>query len=204
MRKVFLDTETTGFAPGQIGQLSMIIEEDNGEVSARNYFFKIDYITSGAEEVCGRGIDFYTEASCGKTFADYKDEIYNILEGATLIAHNLKFDENFLSTEFWRQGVLFKPAGRFCTMEYFRDVCQLPGGRGRQKYKNPKLEEFVDFFSVDKEKAKQYSIKLFGNDDKTNIGFHDARFDTASMFIAFHIYQDSLHDKQDWANVFCS
>ena len=29
MKKVFLDTETTGLAPGQIAQLSMIIEEDN-------------------------------------------------------------------------------------------------------------------------------------------------------------------------------
>lgn len=204
MKKVFLDTETTGFAPGQIGQLSMIIEEDNGEVSTKNYFFKIDYITSGAEEACGRGIDFYTEASGGKIFADYKDEIYNILSDATLIAHNLKFDENFISTEFWRQGVLFKPAGRFDTMEYFRDICQLPGGRGGKKYKNPKLEELVDYFSINKDKVQKYSIALFGNDDSTNTGFHDARYDTTSMFVAFHVYQDSLYNKSDWANMFCS
>lgn len=203
MRKVFLDTETTGLAPGQIGQLSMIIEEENGDVSAKNYFFKIDYITSGAEEACGRGVDFYTEASNGKVFADYKDEILEILKDATLIAHNLKFDENFISTEFWRQGIMFKPAGRFDTMDYFRDICQLPCGRRGQKYKNPKLEELVGHFSVNKDKVQQYSVKLFGNDDNTNVGFHDARFDTTSMFVAFHVYQDSLHGKTDWAKVFC-
>lgn len=204
MRKVFLDTETTGLAPGQIGQLSMIIEEDNGKVSAKNYFFKIDYITQGAEEVCGRGIEFYKEASCGKVFADYKDEIYSILDGATLIAHNLKFDENFISTEFWRQNIVFKPAGRFDTMEYFREICQLPGGKRGQKYKNPKLTELVDYFNVNEDKARKYSIALFGNEDSTNTGFHDARFDTTSMFIAFHIYQDTLYGKQDWANMFCT
>lgn len=202
MKKVFLDTETTGLAPGQIGQLSLIIEEDNGEVSAKNYFFKIDYITSGAEQVCGRGLDFYAEASDGKTFKDHTNEILDILKDATLIAHNLKFDENFISTEFWRQGVMFKPAGRFDTMTYFRDICQLPGGRGRSKYKNPKLEELVDYFNINKEKVKKYSEQLFGNDDKTNIGFHDARYDTTSMFVAFHIYQDMMHGVTNWADIF--
>ena len=41
MKKVFLDTETSGLAPGEIAQLSLIIEEETGEVRAKNYFFKI-------------------------------------------------------------------------------------------------------------------------------------------------------------------
>lgn len=39
MKRIFLDTETTGFSPGQIGQLSMIIDEDGNEPVAKNYFF---------------------------------------------------------------------------------------------------------------------------------------------------------------------
>ena len=97
MKRVFLDTETTGFAPGQIGQLSMIIEEDN-KVTARNYFFSIDYISASASEVTGRDVEFYSKASNGKRFADYKDEILEALSGATIIAHNLKFYENFICT----------------------------------------------------------------------------------------------------------
>lgn len=204
MRKVFLDTETSGLAPGQIGQLSLINEEDNGKISANNYFFKIDYITSKAEEICGRGLDFYKKASNGKVFADYSDEIYSILSDATLIAHNLKFDENFISTEFWRQNIVFKPAGRFDTMEYFRNICKIPGGRGRNGYKNPKLEELVEYFNIDKDKVLAYSKELFNNNNDENIGFHDARYDTTSMFVAFHVYQDTLYNKEDWKKTFCN
>lgn len=205
MRKVFLDTETTGLKPGQIGQLSMIIESDSGEISAKNYFFEIDYIEEGAEKVCGRGIDFYKEYSNGKRFKDYKSEILDTLTNSLLIAHNLKFDENFISTEFWREDIVFKPAQRFCTMEYFRDVCKLPVvGRNwsGHKYKNPKLLELVEYFNIDTEKVSAYSKLLFGNEDSTNKGFHDARYDTTSMFVAFHIYQDMLHKADGWKTKF--
>lgn len=200
MKKVFLDTETTGLAPGQIAQLSMIIEEDNKEIRAKNYFFKVDYMTTGAEEICGRGVDFYTAASEGKVFADYKDEILEELSGAILIAHNLKFDENFISTEFWRQQVVFKPFDRFDTMKYFVDICKIPGKYG--KYKNPKLEELVGYFNINKEKVDSYSRMLFKYTD--NAGFHDARYDTTSMFVAFQIYKESLYGTSSWKNEFCN
>lgn len=198
MKKVFLDTETTGLAPGQIAQLSMIIEEDDGSVRAKNYFFEIDYITSGAEEVCGRGVEFYKDASNGKRFADYCEEIYKELENATLIAHNLEFDENFISTEFWRQNIVFKPAGRFCTMKYFKDILNIIGKNGRVK--NPRLEELVDSFSIDKEKVRTYSEKLFGTNDTG--GFHDARYDTTAMFVVFQVYRDSLNNVNSWKEMF--
>ena len=60
------------------------------------------------------------------------------------------------------------------------------------------------YFNINKDKVQKYSIALFGNDDSTNTGFHDARYDTTSMFVAFHVYQDSLYNKSDWANMFCS
>lgn len=198
MKKVFLDTETSGLAPGEIAQLSMIIEEETGEVRANNYFFKIKSITEDAEKICGRGLDFYETASNGKTFADYKDEIYNEIKDATLIAHNLKFDENFISTEFWRQNIVFTPAGRFCTMDYFKPILKIPGRYGKPK--NPKLEELVDYFNINKEKVKRYSEQLFGTSDTG--GFHDARYDTTSMYVVFKIYQDSLHNMTSWKETF--
>lgn len=199
MKRIFLDAETTGLAPGQIGQLSMIIDEDYKEIRAKNYFFKIDYITSGAEEVCGRGLDFYTEASNGKVFADYKDEIFEELKDATLIAHNLAFDENFISTEFWRQGIVFKPAGRFDTMEYFKDILKIPGKYGN-KFKKPKLEELVNHFNIDTNKIQKYSKQLFNIDDLGS--FHDAMYDTTAMFVAFQMYKESLYNGEEWKNTF--
>lgn len=200
MKRIFLDTETTGFSPGQIGQLSMIIDEDGNEPVAKNYFFEIDYISADAEKVCGRGVDFYKEVSGGKRFADYATEISEILKTGTWIAHNLKFDENFISTEFWRQNIILKPENRFCTMEYFRDICKLPAKSGKTKYKNPKLEEFVDCMQVNKNKVMKYCSILFGDDNLG--GFHDARYDTTSMFVAFKMYNDMLQGTSSWVSTF--
>ena len=199
MKRVFLDTETTGFSPGQIAQISMIIDEDGKEVVAKNYFFTIDYITSGAEEVCGRGIEFYSEASKGRRFKDDMNEIFEILKDATLIAHNIKFDENFISTEFWRQNILFKPAGRFDTMEFFKNICKIPDKYGKIKY--PKLEELVNFYDINKDKVAKYSAELFGDKDYT-IGFHDARYDTTAMFVVFQIYKEQLSGANSWKIAF--
>ena len=201
MRKVFLDTETTGFAPGQIAQLSMIIEEENGGVSAKNYFFNIDYITSGAEELCGRGVEFYKEASRGKKFADYKDEIFSILTNSILIAHNLNFDENFISTEFWRQGIMFKPSERLDTMTYFRDICNILGKTGRVK--NPKLDELIGYYNIDRDKIMAYANSLFKETEYVNAGLHDARFDTTALFVIFHVYKNELDGTKDWKDTFC-
>lgn len=199
MKKIFFDTETTGFAPGNIAQLSAIIEEEGKDLRAVNYFFDIDYISEGAEQACGRGLDFYKEASKGLRFKDYCTELIDLFSEATLIAHNEKFDENFLSTEFWRLGIIYKPLDRFCTMEYFKSIMKLPG-KGSYKYKNPKLEELVDFYNLDKEKIKAYSDNLFGSTDK--FGFHDARYDTTSMFVAFQVYRESTLGHNDWIDTF--
>ena len=196
MKKVFFDTETTGLKPGQIAQLSAIIEEDGKELVTKNYFFKVNYMSDGASEVCGRDVEFYEKASNGKVFADYKDEILEMFKGATLIAHNLKFDENFVSMEFWRQNIIFSPSERFDTMVYFKDVCNIPGKYGKPK--NPKLEELVDYFKIDKEKVKAYSEQLFGADENGDVGFHDARYDTTSMFVAFQIYKEAMYGQSSW------
>ena len=198
MKKVFFDTETSGFTPGQIGQLSAIIEED-GKVTPLNYFFKMDYITQGAQDVCGRDLKFYEEASEGKIFADYAQELLQVFNSGILIAHNIKFDENFLSTEFWRQNIILKPENRFDTMEYFRDICKLPG-RGSSKYKNPKLEELVDHFNINKDRVAAYTKQLFNL--SSNESFHDARYDTTSLYVAFQVYNDIRQGTDGWINQF--
>ena len=175
-------------------------ERDFGRIehNGKDYFFKIDYIAPDAEEVCGRGVEFYKEASGGRTFKDDMNEIFEILKDAILIAHNLQFDENFISTEFWRQNILFKPHGRFCSMNYFKNVCNLVGKNGR--IKNPKLSELIDFFNIDNEKVKLYCNQIFKSVDDN--AFHDARYDTTALFIAFQVYSDKLNNTDAWTKVF--
>lgn len=199
MRKIFFDTETTGLSPGNIAQLAAIIEHEDERLETKNYFFEIDYITDGAKEACGRDIDFYKEASHGTRFKDYSTELFELFSNATLIAHNEKFDENFLSTELWRLGIVFKPADKFCTMEYFKNILKIPG-RGHYKYKNPSLSELVSHFNLDKDKIKSYSDKLF--DDTSDYGFHDARFDTTSMFVVFQVYKEQMNNQSNWIDTF--
>ena len=67
MRKVYFDTETTDLTPGQIAQLSYIIEDDSTFVEAKNMFFTVDKMTSGAEGTHGMSVDFLAEASNGMT-----------------------------------------------------------------------------------------------------------------------------------------
>lgn len=195
---IYFDTETSGFKPGQIGQLSMIIEE-NGSFKGINYFFEIDYIHPDAEALLGRGLDFYREQSQGIRFKDKADEIKNILCDSYYVAHNLKFDENFISTELWRCGIAIKPLGRLDTMEHYRDILNIPGKYGRVK--NPNLGELVSYLDLDKEKVKTYAIKLFGSED---IDFHDARFDSTVVCIASHVAKELTKPDNEryWLNTF--
>lgn len=201
MKTLFFDTETTDLNPGQIAQLSFIIEENGKILEAKNYFFTVDSMGEGAQRVHGMSKEFLFNESGGKRFGDFAEELFNYFSTTTLVAHNLKFDEKFMSSEFWRQNLSLRPAGRQCTMEYFKDVLKIPAKNTKYgKYKNPRLEEVVDAFKIDKEKVLKYSSELFGNG---NIGFHDSRYDTTAMYIAVNIYREMLSGGRDWHNAFC-
>lgn len=204
---VFLDTETTGLSPGNIAQLSMIVSSNGSITNVKNYFFEIDYITQGAEKTCGRGVEFYKEASKGLRFKDKAEEIYNVLKDSIIVCHNANFDENFLSTEFWRLNMIYKPGGKFDTMEYFRDICQIPFKYASKhgKWKNPKLEEVVDYLCIDKERVKEYTAQLFHLDPSIDkIDSHDAMYDTTSLFVAFQVQGERINKASNtWISRFC-
>lgn len=201
MVKTFFDTETTGLAPGKIAQLAYIQQDEAGNVKCGNYFFEVDYMSPDAERVTGRGIEDYKKLSGGQKFGDKAQEILSVFKDTMLIAHNLPFDENFISTEFWRQNILFKPADRFDTMVYFRNICKWPGGRNGNPYKDPKLIELVRYLSIDEEVIEKYCNKLFGIRAE---GFHDAMYDTTAMFVAFQVWRERINNSVgDWVRTFC-
>lgn len=191
MKKVYIDTETTGLSPGSIAQLALI-SEDNGIIEAKNYYFAVDSMTEGAMKACGRDVEFYKKASNGEKFSDRADEIYNELSNSLIIAHNIKFDENFLSAEFWRLNKMFTPAQKFDTMNYFTDICKIPFKYNSKhgKYKNPKLEEVVNFLGISWNKIELYTKKLFNLESVS--GLHDAQYDTTAMFVAVQVHNERL------------
>lgn len=178
---VYLDTETTGFVPGQICQLSYIIEDTDG-VKAKNFYFTVDKIDDGAKAVIGKDESDYKELSDGKVFWDYADEIYEDLNDRIVVAHNSKFDMNFMSIEFWRCGYVFKPAQVLCTMKYFKDIVKIPYKTNPNKFKDPKLSEVISSLSINEQAVSTMAKQLFNTTDD-NL-FHDSRFDTTAMWVA--------------------
>lgn len=203
MKNVYLDTETTDLIPGQIAELTMIVEDSatNKLLSVHNYFFTVDSMGEGAQKAHGFSLEKVRELSGGVRFSDKFEEVHQILSDACIVAHNEAFDEKFLSSELWRCGISFAPAARTCTMEVFKNIMKIPAKYTKYgKYKNPRLEEVLTFLSISTDKVNEYSQKLFNYDGSA---FHDSRFDTTGMYVAVNVYREKLHGGSEWHRMFC-
>lgn len=198
---VYFDTETTGFKPGQICQLSAIVEED-GNIKTHNFFFEVKNIDEGAVKATGRDIEFYKKVASGVYFKDKADEIVELFKDATFVAHNLKFDEGFLSAELWRCNKQVTPKDRIDTMLIFTDIVKAKNQYGKVKF--PKLSEVVAHYMIDEDMVRNLVHTWFDCSDNTSDAFHDARFDTACMFVAYQIYKEDLYNlpEKSWRDKF--
>ena len=169
MGLLYLDTETTGFSPGQIAELSFILEENGVITQAKNYFFTVNHMDEDASKVTGLTVDSLKALSNGLTFKEVADEL---------------FDEKFLSMEFWRAGKQLFPAGRIDTMKHFTDICKLPNTRRKPGYKYPKLSEVAEHYNVSLDKVARYASMIFCSDCSQ---LHDSRVDTALNKLELHL-----------------
>lgn len=184
MKKIFLDTETTGFKPGQICQLTYTITIDDKVESAKNFFLSCDYVDPGAEKIHGFSVERLKKLSGGRTFKDIAKEVATDLQDGIFIAHNVNFDIDFVKTEIERASYPFIIAGQFCTMKYFENIIKLKG-KYKGKYKWPRLEETMQFLNINAE-GKGFNSdlqKLYGDE---GISFHDARFDVCGLVSVYY------------------
>ena len=176
---LFFDTETTGLYPGQICQLSYIMQTKEG-VSAKNFFFSVDYVEPSALAVHGFSVQKLKELSSGKQFTHHFNQINADFEKADLIcAHNTSFDFSFMRKEYERLNKTFYIKNEFCSMKNSTPLCKLPRKSG-SGYKYPKLSELCAFVGISDLDISRQVISLFG----TNSAFHDARFDTSALYLA--------------------
>ncbi|MBR2870402.1 MAG: 3'-5' exonuclease [Clostridia bacterium] len=178
---IFLDTETTGLNPGQICQLSYIIQ-DGQIVQGKNFFFSVDYVEYGALAVHGFSKERLEILSGGKGFECFIDQIEQDFLSADLVcAHNTAFDFKFLRREFERCRKDFMVNAEFCTMKNSVTTCKLirPNSGG---YKYPRLNELCVFLGITDNDIQENSRKIFGE----SAGYHDARFDTVALYLAFN------------------
>ena len=176
---IYFDTETTGLHPGQICQLSYILQDKN-RVRAKNFFFSVDYVEYSAFMVHGFSKEKLEQLSNGKRFSDHFLEIKNDFESADLIiAHNTSFDFSFMRKEFERMDSAFLIKNEFCSMKKFTPICKLQRNSG-VGYKYPKLIELCSFLGILENDIQNTANLLFNSSS----AFHDARFDTSAVYLA--------------------
>jgi DNA polymerase-3 subunit epsilon len=178
---LFFDTETTGLRPGKICQLSYIMQSKES-VTAKNFFFSVPFVEPSALAVHGLSTEKLAVLSGGKRFSDHLEEIAQDFALADLIvAHNFSFDFNFMSKEFEYEYERFTYKQDFCTMKKFTPICKLTRSSS-PCYKYPKLTELADFLDIYPYDATKTAVKLFGDSGLS----HDARYDTAMLYLCFN------------------
>lgn len=181
MKMIFFDTETTGLEPGSICQLSYILVDTAVKPTktiGRNIFFCVDYIEPSAERIHGFSTVDLKKLSGGKYFEDkLEDFLEDFINADIFIGHNVSFDLKFLTHELFSCGKIFNPPHTFCTMHYYKGICKILNNNGN--YKNPRLQEAINFLNINEADIGNLSQKLF----EGNGSFHDARFDTTATYL---------------------
>ena len=179
MRIIVFDTEATDLTPGQICQLSYLIIE-NGAVAGRNFFFEVDEMSEGAQQVHGMGLDALRALSGGQRFSDWADEVFlDFRECGLLVGHNVAFDERYLRVEFDRLGMKLPKLKTFCTMNYFTGVMNMKRKVAVGRPKPPKLEELIAHYGLAPEFVAERAVAWFGD----GAAVHDARYDAAATYL---------------------
>ena len=179
---IVFDTEATDLEPGQICQLAFLIE-NNGTVAGLNYFFSVDDMSAGAQEVHGFSREMLSELSCDTWFEDKADEILTAFNSAKLlIGHNVAADERYLRVEMERADLKLKRIQTFCTMNYASGIMNMQRKVVTGRPKPPKLQELAEFYNVSPQEVEEKTLQWFHSVGTT---LHDARYDTAMTYLCF-------------------
>ena len=181
-KKAILDTETNDIIRGRknivypdIVQLSYILLDENNRLEGtKNFYFKVDRMSEGAEKVHGLSLEKLESLSGGKTFNNCREEILSDLLDREIICHNVKFDVPVMNNSL---GGNLIGERSMCTMEWYEYVLKLPSKY--YTYKQPKLEEVIDYFKIESNELLQKAKELYGCED---MGYHDSRYDTTATY----------------------
>lgn len=104
MRRIVLDTETTGLSPSkghrltEIGCLEMLDREVTGR-TFHTYLNPERELDEGAARITGLSLEFLSDKPL---FTDVVDSFLEFIKGAELIIHNAPFDVGFINSELSR------------------------------------------------------------------------------------------------------
>ncbi len=176
------DTEATDLTPGQICQLSYLLDKD-GEVTGHNYFFSVDDMSPGAQEVHGFSMEMLDELSGQTYFEDIAGEFLpDFNEARLLVGHNVEADVRYLKVEMDRAGLKLKKVPTFCTMNYASGIMNMQRKVVTGRPKPPKLSELAEYYGITPELVAEKTAQWFKVED---INLHDARYDTVMTYLCF-------------------
>ena len=152
-----VDIETTGFSPTQDNIIEIgAIKYRNGEILERfeSYIFA-PFIPPKITEITNITSEMIADApSLSVVLRDFKV----FLEEAIFMAHNIKFDFNFINEKLFRCGIPLMKNARVCTLELARKtICA-------EKYGLGFLNEFLEINSAVRHRALadcEIAIKVF-------------------------------------------
>lgn len=113
---VFVDIETNGFSHNRGRIIEVAAIRANSNLAANQSFNSmVDPETQIPSFITKLTGITNADISTAPVFADIADELYELLDGAVFIAHNVRFDYTFLKHEFARVGKKFDPR-MLCTV----------------------------------------------------------------------------------------
>ncbi len=140
-RIIFLDTETTGLAPGSSRIVEIAALEVTEEYLPTRVFH--EYLAPGVSVgrcfyIHGLSDDFLRGRH---SFRDIANNFVNFVQGATIYVHNLPFDQRFLDFALKESG--FKPLASYASL-----FDTLPWARAKVGG-SAKLDALVERFGID-------------------------------------------------------
>lgn len=129
---VFVDIETTGGSSRTSRVLEVAaIRYENGTITKEfstliNPGVRVPAIITAITGIADADI------LDAPAFEDIADELYEVMDGAVFIAHNVRFDYSFLKNEFAMVGVQFSPK-LLCTVRLSRALYRLERGHSLAK-----------------------------------------------------------------------
>lgn len=185
---IIFDTEATDLTPGQICQLSYLMQQGD-RVTARNYFFSVDDMSPGAQEVHGLSMEQLSQLSGQTWFEDHAEQILQDFNAARLlVGHNVAADERYLRVEMTRAGLKLNKIPTFCTMNFASGLMNTARKVVTGRPKPPKLSELAAYYQVSEEEVLAHTRTLFETGDS---GLHDARYDTVMTWLCFNRAQEA-------------
>ena len=139
MKFAFVDIETSGshMRHDRIIEIGILRVENDKLTRTYNKLINPEIpVSPFIQDLTGIRVD---ELEYAPTFEQVKEEILEILDGVTFVAHNVRFDYGFLKNEFRRFGLPFTTK-QLCTVKLSRALFP--------QYKRHNLDSIIDRFDL--------------------------------------------------------